>query len=529
MRSTCLTGVAMGIAIALAASSSAVGGAATLHVPGDYPTIKDAINAARAGDEVVIADGTYLGAGNKNLTLDKAITVRSANGAAHCIIDAELAGKVFTVAINVGPDTIIQGLTIRRASVEGGGMRIQGSPTVRDCVVTDCFGFPGIGAAVYVHGSSAAPLIERCVFADNVDLLGAGITLDSGAHPTINECVFSGNVAFMLGGAIYIHGSASASITGCTFVGNLSGAIYNQSFAQSTIVNCLFSGNDGFGGAGGIHGGTAPIVNCTFADNVGPAVNGNATIVNSILVGSVSSAGVPLANQVSNPNNFTISFSNVENGWSGAGSNNINADPLFATLASGTWNAAPFYDAEANLTVYTDTTAAFIPGALVGLVFNPDSTQQRRQYIAANSATTMSVHGDFISRPIFGPDNMFVEVNDGYAIFDARPSAGSPVIDAGMNAAVPRLVLVDLDGNPRFVDDPNVPDTGFGRAPLVDMGAFERQVPLAADLNGDGAVDASDLGILLGAWGSSDAAADLDGDSIVGAGDLGLLLGAWTG
>ncbi|MDZ4831850.1 MAG: hypothetical protein SGJ09_16855 [Phycisphaerae bacterium] len=48
-----------------------------------------------------------------------------------------------------------------------------------------------------------------------------------------------------------------------------------------------------------------------------------------------------------------------------------------------------------------------------------------------------------------------------------------------------------------------------------------------ADLNGDGAVNAADLGILLGAWGSRGGVADLDGDGVVGASDLGILLGAW--
>jgi len=40
-------------------------------------------------------------------------------------------------------------------------------------------------------------------------------------------------------------------------------------------------------------------------------------------------------------------------------------------------------------------------------------------------------------------------------------------------------------------------------------------------------VNAADLAILLGAWGS-DGAADLDGDGAVGATDLGILLGAWS-
>jgi hypothetical protein len=47
-----------------------------------------------------------------------------------------------------------------------------------------------------------------------------------------------------------------------------------------------------------------------------------------------------------------------------------------------------------------------------------------------------------------------------------------------------------------------------------------------ADLNGDGSVDAADLAILLGAWGSRDA--DLDGNGTTDAADLAALLGAWS-
>ncbi len=47
---------------------------------------------------------------------------------------------------------------------------------------------------------------------------------------------------------------------------------------------------------------------------------------------------------------------------------------------------------------------------------------------------------------------------------------------------MPETVL-DLNGNPRFVDDPFTPDTGNGQPPLVDMGAYEFQEPLRAVLD----------------------------------------------
>ncbi|MFO0874884.1 MAG: LamG-like jellyroll fold domain-containing protein [Phycisphaerales bacterium] len=72
---------------------------------------------------------------------------------------------------------------------------------------------------------------------------------------------------------------------------------------------------------------------------------------------------------------------------------------------------------------------------------------------------------------------------------------------------------------------------GANDALLTGSPAFITAVPCVVfgDLNGDGLVNGADLGILLGAWGTSNPVADLNCDGAVGGGDLGLVLGAWTG
>ncbi len=48
------------------------------------------------------------------------------------------------------------------------------------------------------------------------------------------------------------------------------------------------------------------------------------------------------------------------------------------------------------------------------------------------------------------------------------------------------------------------------------------------DLNGDGAINAADLALMLGSWGPCGlCAADLNGDGVVSAADLAIMLGAW--
>ena len=67
-----------------------------------------------------------------------------------------------------------------------------------------------------------------------------------------------------------------------------------------------------------------------------------------------------------------------------------------------------------------------------------------------------------------------------------RLGPGSPAIDTGDNSALPPGTTTDIDGNPRFVDDPFSPNNGKGVPPIVDRGAFEFQpVPCAVEDDGD--------------------------------------------
>ena len=82
-----------------------------------------------------------------------------------------------------------------------------------------------------------------------------------------------------------------------------------------------------------------------------------------------------------------------------------------------------------------------------------------------------------------GPDNNSLTLLDN----DYTLSLFSPCIDAGSNSMI-SFDFLDVDGNgnstervpwdllhaPRRVDQPSVPDTGAGLAPIVDMGAYER-------------------------------------------------------
>ncbi|KPA12953.1 hypothetical protein MHK_006844 [Candidatus Magnetomorum sp. HK-1] len=59
----------------------------TIHVPGDYNNIQDAVDAAQDGDTVLVKDGTYTLKGDAIIEFQsKAIAVKSENGPNKCII-----------------------------------------------------------------------------------------------------------------------------------------------------------------------------------------------------------------------------------------------------------------------------------------------------------------------------------------------------------------------------------------------------------------------------------------------------------
>lgn len=282
---------------------------------GDFATIQEGINYAGPGDVVALTDGIYVGPGNRDLDLlGKAIALRSYSGDPEaCILDCQGSEADPHRGINTisgeGPQTVIQGITIRNGWVSGDGIMNQGggiscvfaSPTLQNLVLEyntsggiaggtgggmQCrIGSPHISNVVFQSNQAggetaggsggglyildASPTLEQVSFLDNKtggsygSGYGAGICADS-SIVTITDATFSGNRA---GGSDYVSGAgggiyatvSTLAINGTLFDGNWTrdsgGGIYASS-CDVTVFSTQFLGNSaGFpsGSGGGMY------------------------------------------------------------------------------------------------------------------------------------------------------------------------------------------------------------------------------------------------------------------------------------
>ncbi len=363
---------------------------ADLRVPSVYPTIQAALNAAWVGDTIRVADGTYRGAGNTGLDfMGKALTLRSENGPAACLIDCNGLTGGFYFHSGEDAHSVVDGFTIANAGntrMGGGILCVASSPTLRNCVLRANNASVYGGGICNTYGSS--PLISRCTFQDNsalaetIGFWGGAIANRFASHPVISDCTFFGNKA-NYGGAIVntddcrpqiircvfqnnkglLEGGAVASTKGshpvfaqCTFTENttlgMGGAVYGDADADSAFEHCLFVGNesDRLGGAIANDGATVTMTNCTLSANhatwygggVWNGVASSARIADSILWGNTDGSSTPGTEkvQIVRDNADVVANYTCVQDLSATlpGVGNIGLDPLFADPNQGDYH-----------------------------------------------------------------------------------------------------------------------------------------------------------------------------------------------
>lgn len=357
-----------------------------------YCSIQAAIDNAVDTDEIVVGPGTYSEMIN---FLGKAITLHSSDGPGVTSLDAQGTGTVVTCDSGEGPDTVLEGFTIRGGS-SSGMVNDGSSPTVRNCM-----------------------FIDNSANLDTVTTLGGGMFNNNSSDPTVTDCVFIQNSAKFGGGGMFNNNGSSPSVINSMFADNLAGifpskgtggGMYNNNSSNATVINCMFIENWADSGGGMFNDASAPTVtncrfNCNSTDGCGGGVcdfgSSSSTVVNCTFSGNSAVFG-------------------GGGGMAGDGGGSMITNCIF-------WENSP--------------------NELVGLL----------------GVSYSDVQGGFPGTGNIDADPVFADPNDG----DFRLAPASPCIDAGDNTAVPEGVTTDLDGNPRFLEIPETPDTGTGIFPSL--------------------------------------------------------------
>ena len=273
---------------------------------GDAPTIQAGIDSAISGDVVKLANGSFLGPGNQDISFNgKTIIVRSASdNPDSCIIDIQASSssphRGFLFDSGEGHSSILSAITITGGYAHhsvlpgksGAGVlcRSGSSPTIRNCkFVNNRASNPGYGEGGAIGcWEGAHPILEDCLFQENHAANAGGAIFLDASSPTIESCEFIGNWASIgesLGGAIFARWGSNPNILDCSFIGNYvansgersGGAMFLYSGSSPAITGCEFSDNTSAGAGGAItcKESCDPIItDCDFNDNVASGSGG---------------------------------------------------------------------------------------------------------------------------------------------------------------------------------------------------------------------------------------------------------------
>ena len=225
-------------------------------------SIQSAVNAAVAGDEIVVTNGTY-----SPVYVNKQLNVRSVNGPQSSIIDGQLSQYGPCAELNSGAS--LSGFTLTGGyvdSAEGGAGVHCGSATavVSNCIVTGNYTYNNNGGGAY------GGTLNNCTLYNNTVDYGSG---GGAAYCTLNNCTLWGNSTPLhyyasdgSGGGAYL-----CTLNNCTLTGN--SAVQGGGAAYGTLNNCTLTGNSAsgntfIGGGGGAY--FSVLNNCIVYDNHSP-------------------------------------------------------------------------------------------------------------------------------------------------------------------------------------------------------------------------------------------------------------------
>ena len=239
-----------------------------------YTDIQSAVDAASAGDLVLVSNGVYNTGervtpgyvlSNRVVILEN-ITVHSVSGPANAIIlggEASGGGNgtgavrcVFMTAGTLSGFTISNGHTLTSGSYfrdrSGGGVWSTNGCVVTNCIIRGNASDYDAGGVFCLSGG----MVNNCSFSGNRAYIGGGIFCYYGGE--IDNCSFTGNSAEYGGG---VQCSYGGEVNNCTFSGNsadIGGGM--RCYKGGEVNNCTISSNTAEAG-GGVHCDKGGLVN----------------------------------------------------------------------------------------------------------------------------------------------------------------------------------------------------------------------------------------------------------------------------
>jgi hypothetical protein len=332
----------------LAATSSALATVRYVNVNNASPTppytnwataatnIQNAVDAAGAGDEIVVTNGTYA-----PVTVNTPLTLQSVNGPNVTIIDGGGAVRCLYLTNNA---TMV-GFTLTNGWVyAGGGGGVGGESTsavLTNCVLTgnSATGYYDHFLGYYVDGEGGGAC--SCTL-NNCTLTGNSADFGGGSYDcTLNNCTLTGNSTTATLGVSNGGGAADCTLNNCKLSGNSApygdgGGACSDGYLPCTLNNCTLTGNSASISGGGAA--SCTLNNCIVYFNSAPN-GGNydpSSTLNYCCTTPMPTNGV--GNISADPQLASASHLSAESPCIGAGS---------ATYASGTdidgeaWNNPP--------------------------------------------------------------------------------------------------------------------------------------------------------------------------------------------
>lgn len=357
--------------VALSSLVVSIGYSATITVrpdgTGDAPTIQAAVEAAENGDVISLTDGTFTGAGNRDVSLlGKAVRIESESGdPSFCTIDGEGSEaephRVFLFAQGETNQTEIKELSIRGGfppiDEDGGAVAIRAaSPVFTNCVFEanssgDFFAGGGVACE-----SGAAPRFAGCTFLANVGRQGGAFSVVA-SSVEFDDCIFDGNEAAIDGGSIFGL-TADLTIRNCTFsngAARFGGAVFLDNDSEAEVSSSTFLDNNSslIGGAFAISASDPTFTECTFVGNGATSFDGmgggaiwcsfdsSPRLERCLLAFQTAGAGL-IAEKGSSPDLICCDlFGNKGGDWTGLieiqakVNGNLSADPFLCDLEAG--------------------------------------------------------------------------------------------------------------------------------------------------------------------------------------------------